>query len=259
MTDGTEPPALAHVERVLADAYRRELDQEENVWRSLPFFTATLAVEVTAVFQVVDRLPLPPKWEGWLALALLAVSGLCSLAALLLLAASVKPSRFVYIATESSLLDHAECLIREEQDAPRHWGASPPSAVATLKADLARQYAEATEHNRGVNKRRERSRSVAGLMIICSVLTTLLLVAGTLITHSLSNQSGGRARGPASSIPAGGEPGGGPAGAGTTGAGAVGAPPAIRAALAAADADRHQGVVGAARGANHGGGTEGPP
>ena len=253
MADGPEPPALAHVERVLADAYQRELDQEENVWRSLPFFTTTLAVEVTAVFQVVDRLPVPPRWQGWLALLLLALSGLCSLAALLLLAASVKPSRFVYIAAESSLLGHAERLIREGQDAPRHWGAGPPSAVVTLKTDLARQYAEATEHNRGVNKRRERSQSVAGLMIICSVLTTLLLVAGTLMTHSLGSH-GGRAHGSASPSPilAAGGPGGRPAGTGA--AGASPAPRTVRAA-AAADADRRQGVVGAARRGDHGGGT----
>ena len=29
--------ALDHIERTLAEAYRKEIDQEENVWRSSPF------------------------------------------------------------------------------------------------------------------------------------------------------------------------------------------------------------------------------
>jgi hypothetical protein len=35
---------LDHLEKIFGDAYRKEVDQEENVWRSLPFFAATLAL-----------------------------------------------------------------------------------------------------------------------------------------------------------------------------------------------------------------------
>jgi hypothetical protein len=52
-----EPPALNYIERTLADSYRKEIDQEENVWRSLPFFAATLALQVATLFQVIDKLP----------------------------------------------------------------------------------------------------------------------------------------------------------------------------------------------------------
>ena len=41
--------SLDHIERTLADACREEIDQEENVWRSLPFFAATLALELGAI------------------------------------------------------------------------------------------------------------------------------------------------------------------------------------------------------------------
>lgn len=197
-----EPPALAHIEKALADAYRREIDQEENVWRSLPFFTATLALELTAVFQVVDRLPPLQTWTGLLSLLLLILSGLFSLVALMLLAASVYPAKFAYVATEVSLLDYAERLVRDEQD-PANQGLDDPfSAVATLKSDLARQYAEATVHNRKINKTRERSRSIAGLMTICSVLTTLLLVATSLAYYSHASRISGDKRGPGQSISA---------------------------------------------------------
>ncbi len=46
--------ALIHIERLLADTYRREIEQEENIWRSLPFFAATLALQLAALFQVID-------------------------------------------------------------------------------------------------------------------------------------------------------------------------------------------------------------
>jgi hypothetical protein len=45
MASPEEPLALAYIEKAFADAYRKEIDQEENVWRSLPFFAATLAVQ----------------------------------------------------------------------------------------------------------------------------------------------------------------------------------------------------------------------
>lgn len=45
------PPILDHIGKTLADQYRKEIDQEENVWRSLPFFAATLALQVAALAQ----------------------------------------------------------------------------------------------------------------------------------------------------------------------------------------------------------------
>lgn len=184
LEDGHEPAALAYIERTLADAYRREIDQEENVWRSLPFFTATLALEVTALFQVADRLPPLGHWTGPVSLALLVWSGSFALAALVLLADSVRPKQFVYVPLEVALLDYAERLIRDEQALADQGRQDPFSAVATLKSSLARQYAEATAHNLQVNRISGRSRSIAGLLIIFSVLATLLLVATSLTYHN---------------------------------------------------------------------------
>lgn len=48
---------LDHIEKTLADAYRKEIDQEENIWRSLPFFAATLALELGAIYQIAGHLP----------------------------------------------------------------------------------------------------------------------------------------------------------------------------------------------------------
>ena len=33
-----ESPTLAHLEKLLAETFRREIEQEEDIWRSLRFF-----------------------------------------------------------------------------------------------------------------------------------------------------------------------------------------------------------------------------
>lgn len=89
-----EPPALAYIEKTLADSYRKEIDQEENVWRSLPFFAATLALQLAALFQIIDKLPDPTTIIGWAPLGLLIAAGIATLVSLAFLAASIYPQRF---------------------------------------------------------------------------------------------------------------------------------------------------------------------
>ena len=175
-----EPPALAHIERTLAEAYRKEIDQEENIWRSLPFFAATLALQLAALFQLVDRLPPLDGWGGRLALGFLGLSALATLVALCFLAACIYPRKFQYLAPDPELLAYAKGLLQDEQEQP---DAGQFSALNTLKEALARQYAQGAQHNRQINKLRERLRSIAGLATVLSVVLTLLLVATTFLYY----------------------------------------------------------------------------
>ena len=175
-----EPPALAYIEKTLADAYRKEIDQEENVWRSLPFFAATLALQVTALVQIIDRFPNPATILGHVSNGLLGLAALLDLIALGFLCLSIWPRQFRYLASEPDLLDYAQELIRDEgagkDDASQ---IKPESALTTLKWELARQYAVGADHNRQINKGRERWRNRAGLAIVFSVLVTFFLVTAT--------------------------------------------------------------------------------
>jgi len=47
-----DPALLDHLEKTFADAYRKEIDQEENIWRSLPFFAATLALQLAVISAI---------------------------------------------------------------------------------------------------------------------------------------------------------------------------------------------------------------
>lgn len=192
-----ESPTLAHLERLLAETYRREIEQEENIWRSLPFFVATLALQLAALFQVVDRLPPFDTWAGRTSLSFIAISALSSLMALSFLAASIYPARFNYMPDDTDLLAYAIGLTADENEP--HLGQS--DALATFKATLVEQYAEATDHNRRINKRRERRRSVAGLATIAAVLSTLLLVGTAFIHYVPKHATQGTAHGAASGTP----------------------------------------------------------
>jgi len=249
VTANPEPPALAHIEKTLADSYRKEIDQEENIWRSLPFFAATLALQLAALFQLIDRLPPLGTGLGWVALALLITSVACSVAALSVLAASIYPARFNYIARDTKLLEYALVLIKDEREPANLAQADPMDALVTLKGTLARQYAVATDPNRQINKRREKRRSIAGLATIAAVVSTLALVAVTFAYYIPSHSAKGPAHGPEQTHP---EPA---AAAPGSGAGAAPAAPPT-----AADAGRHQGVVDDARGAGErrGPGKSGP-
>ena len=112
MAASDEAPALACIEKTLADSYRKDIGQEENIWRSLPFFAATLALQLTALFQVIDELPDPTKVLGWVSVGVLVSTGEMTRASLSFLAASIYPRKFDYIAKKPALLSFAENLIR---------------------------------------------------------------------------------------------------------------------------------------------------
>lgn len=172
--------SLGHIEKTLADAYRKEIDQEENVWRSLPFFAATLALQLTVLSPLSGLKTFPSAESGawWDAVGGFTIAGVATVTALVFLVASIWPARFRYIAPEPELLDYAEGLDADEQEAPEN---APVDAEAALKRVLARQYAIATDHNRQINQRRALWRSFAGLATLMSVLATLWTVANVTL------------------------------------------------------------------------------
>jgi hypothetical protein len=98
---------LDHIEQTLGEAYRKEIDQEENVWRALPFFAATLAFQLVALSQLVLRLPDKGTGPWWDAIAAILLDSTLMSVAVSCLTISVAPAEFSYIADEPALLDYA--------------------------------------------------------------------------------------------------------------------------------------------------------
>ena len=178
---------LDHIEKTLADAYRKEIDQEENVWRSLPFFAATISFQIAAMSQVLLRLPKDGTGVWWDAVMSLIFGGLLIAVAVAFLAASIAPARFNYISDEPALLLYAKGLNQDEMEAAAAASAASTTssfdALAVLKNTLADQYAVATHHNRQINQRRAFRRSVAGLAIFASTGFNIYLIVRLMLNY----------------------------------------------------------------------------
>ena len=222
-------PLLDHLEKTFADAYRKEIDQEENVWRSLPFFAATLALQLAGLAQVRDWVAGSSGPLLAISTGLLAVAGAATLAAILSLGFSVWPADFQYVGREPAFRDYADAV---RSAAAQVAGAGTEqdiaeSALRTVKAALLEQYATAADNNRVINQGRARWRTRAGLATLASVLAVLALVGLVVVSnlhgHNRSSSVGDRRSGPATRA----EPG----------------PAQAEPSAAAADARGAQGVV----------------
>jgi hypothetical protein len=170
-----------HLERLFAEQYGREFENEENVWRSLPFFSATLAVQVAVVVQVAPLVPAVQGRLAWLVVvALVALNAVLACGVLYFLERSIRSAELSYLASEPELLAYVVDL---DGYFARHGppiDADSETPKAALQRLLVEQYAAAAKTNRAINRERARIRRRAGSLLVASVLATLLLAGVTI-------------------------------------------------------------------------------
>ena len=106
-------PLIDYLEKTFGDAYRKEVDQEENVWRTLPFFAATMALQVAALVPQREWVMHAAGRVFIAAVVLLAAAGAATSAALCLLALSVWPPDYRRVMREPEILALLPRLRRE--------------------------------------------------------------------------------------------------------------------------------------------------
>ena len=173
-----------------SDAYRKEIDQEENVWRSLPFFAATLALQLAALGQMLDRLVLFAGWYWWAAVGFLLLAALGTGLAIAFIWQSVRAARFQYVSPEPIL--HYAKQVRAAVEAGETDGqVASAMALRTIKAELAQQYAAATQNNRLINQGRALWRTRAAQPTLVAVLAMLapvvVIVTSNVQSHEQSH------------------------------------------------------------------------
>ncbi len=144
----TIDPELDYLEKLFGDAYRKEIDQEENVWRSLPFFAATLALQLAGLAQIRDWVGDARGWLFWVALALLLSAALATLAALVFLAQSIWPARFRYVTGEPTLQDYVEEVRATAISGGSSQDDATLTAVTAARTVMVQQYAVSASNNR---------------------------------------------------------------------------------------------------------------
>lgn len=174
-----------YLEQILAASYTKEIDQEENVFRTLPFAAAALAIIFT--FLVFIRSDVPDRMTGAYSIVvcgLLAIfwtviaSSLC----FLWLAVAAKPLQYLSAPNE---------LYRYVTDLRNYYAASRTPAtqieqqiVDDVRSLMIAQYTLGATHNQRINGKRLRARSRAFQTLIVA-LSVALLVTAIIWIHKL--------------------------------------------------------------------------
>lgn len=179
-----------YLEKIVADAFKREFDQEENVVRSLPFFATSLGILASAVAFARPAL-CPPVLQPfsvaiYLSLVLLA---LAIITVFWFLFQAVKPRKFQYPMGERDLLHYAEQLSNfyasDEQDAtPENL---ETAIVDDLRDAVTTQMATAAEASRTINFARLGSRAKALVALILTILLAFVVLALILIRDTIAS------------------------------------------------------------------------
>ena len=193
--------AAEYLEKLFAESFKRELDQDENVVRSLPFFTAALALAVT-LLGIAGRSLLPFDATPWtfrffmliaaILLAGCAVWALCGV--LWHLFAAVRPRSYTIPPTETELIAW-ENQLRTFHTASNLDGDDLERAVVTDLRDLMiKEYAKAAMAYRANNIPKLFARSQALMRLIMllafAFASTFIIFLEGRVTPYLARSSG---------------------------------------------------------------------
>lgn len=200
--EADDAPPLAeltaeYVERQVTEGLRRELEHEENVVRSLPFFATSIGALLAFLGLVRDSLPsvqitpLALTVYTFLALAVLAL-----LALLWFLYDSLRLRSLPLPMTEPDLVRYAEELTAyyataaTTDDRPAGAGSEEVvdrdrAVVAELRAIMIEQLAAATSAIRAQNLRRLAARSRAFSTLLVALFFALALFGAILIGRTV--------------------------------------------------------------------------
>ncbi len=177
------------LEKLVTTLYLKEIDQEENVWRSLPFFSATLALEVLVLNQALPAAAATHGMLWWILVGAGATLSVTILSVLIFLYRSIRRRSFSYVASGRDLVGYVRQLEAAEQLAetglPGTEADPQPSIREQLRETLIGQLAAAADANRFINQSRAAERTRAGILLLASIVTTIAFV-GVTIGHEVS-------------------------------------------------------------------------
>lgn len=176
--------ALDHLEKTFSELYRKEIDQEENVWRTLPFFAAAIALQFGVISGLLPKMGTasPGLTKDFVVTLLLIVT--LDAATLILLSLSIASRRYEYLPDEPELLRFARKLDATEATADAIAPGRQFDAAAEFRMAMATAYAAATSHNRRINQNGVTMRKFAGLFILASMMFTLFLFTRLMLSFT---------------------------------------------------------------------------
>lgn len=202
MSDQPDPranPLQDFLERYVSDGFKRELDLEEAVWRTLPAFVTALGLLGAAATFVLRQTA--TGWsieDDWLASIGLVATLAAMTKAAWELRYSVKRRSHRYPPDEVEMCRWATELRSEALGAGADPARADQIALEKLRAKVLREVAEAASCNQVVNAAKMTGRTKAARWIFWAAVLMFLTVVTQVLSEArhLENVDEQRARGP---------------------------------------------------------------
>jgi hypothetical protein len=176
-----------YLEAVVKAAFARELDVDENIARTLPFFAASLALAATLYSFILARM-VPFAWTP-LSLgfhALLAIGGGLLLWILWQLFQTVRRREYRIPPKETEIIAWADDSIAFHTAR----GLKPATVDARVAEDLRRwlidEFAEAAEHNRAANRPKLAARANGFTALVALLVIAFFMIGIIFIEQRVS-------------------------------------------------------------------------
>ena len=151
-----------YLEKLFAEAYKRELEQEETVIRSLPFIAAAAAIIVAVLRAIGSELP-GWRWqlEPLAVHVLLILSGVSLVYAGWFVFQALRRRPFRYPRGEAEIRAISAQMVAYHRQAGLAPEAAEAAALLDLRREMINQYAVCAENNRRQNEARQAARTQA--------------------------------------------------------------------------------------------------
>jgi hypothetical protein len=167
--------------KIVAESYKREIDQEENVARSLPFVAATLAILTTMMIFLRNYIPEYSldiyQFVVWL---MLVTFGALITITIYFLHDAIRHRSFQYVAPADQLYAYATQLRLYYGTLGKTPEEIERSIIEDARILMIEQYAIGATYNQRINIDRSRARARA----FSSLLLALALAYGIVVTIS---------------------------------------------------------------------------
>lgn len=175
-----------YLEKIVAASYAREIDQEENIFRTLPFAATALAIIFT--FMVFIKSDVPNRAIGiypiliWILLFLFWLVIAFSLVFLWL---AVSPKSLQFLSPPNELYRYVTELRNYYRASGTPLDQIERRVVEDTRTLMIEQYTLGAVHNQGINVRRLRARTRAFQGLIAALIVALATVA-IVLGHKLA-------------------------------------------------------------------------
>ena len=176
-----------YLEKLFADAYGREVEQEENIVRSLPIIAAIASITLLVLREFGDGVP-AFDWSilAFVVHGLIIAIGASFLYVLVFLFVALRPRQYEHPDDADDIRSVAEETLDFYLNEGLAGDAADAMALRDVRQQMIEQFARSATNNREQNMQRQRARSRAFNGLVAALALAFVLV-GTIYSVETSS------------------------------------------------------------------------